>query len=132
MGTITIDNDIKVFYVTAKKFPDAVPEAYQDLQARITDNSDNRRYFGISFPGQTGTIICKAAAEELQPGEAEKYHCETFTIRKGRYVSIEIKNHLRDPQCIGKAFQQLLAQPGIDPQGYCLECLPGCCVNQDR
>jgi len=78
-------------------------------------------YFGISQPNPQGTIIYKAAAEELEPGEAEKYGCESFTIRKGKYICIDIKNHMSDAASIGNTFQKLIAQPGIDPKGYCLE-----------
>ncbi len=120
METILLEKDIKVFYVTAETFPDSVPEAYQELNSRITNLSE-RKYFGISQPNQEGVIIYKAAAEELEVGEAEKYGCEVFTIKKGKYISIEIKNHMQDPLSIGNAFQQLIALPTIDPQGYCLE-----------
>lgn len=121
MKKVTIDNDIKVFYVTAKSFPESVPETYEILKARITTINDNRKYFGISYPNEKGTIIYKAAAEELEIGEAEKYGCETFIIKKGKYICIEIKNHFQDASSIGNAFQKLLAHPDIDPQGYCLE-----------
>lgn len=120
INTVTIEHDIKVFYVTAEPFPDDVPGAYDRLHTLITDNRD-RVYFGISHPNEKGIIIYKAAAEELEDGEAEKYGCETFTIKKGNYIFIDIKNHMEDGTSIGNAFQKLLKNPDIDPQGYCLE-----------
>ena len=80
-----------------------------------------RRYFGISQPDNTGIIIYKAAAEELEAGEAEKYDCDSFIIKKGKYICIEIKNHMQDTSSIGNAFQKLISLPEVDPQGYCLE-----------
>ena len=121
MEVITIEKDINVFYVTAESFPDKIMDAYQLLHSRITASNDERMYFGISQPNPQGTIIYKAAAEELEPGEAEKYGCESFTIRKGKYICIDIKNHMSDAASIGNVFQKLIAQPGIDPKGYCLE-----------
>jgi predicted transcriptional regulator YdeE len=122
MEIITIEKDIKVFYLTAESFPDKIMDTYQQLHSLITVSNDERMYFGISQPNPQGTIIYKAAAEELEPGEAEKYGCERFTIKKGKYICIDIKNHMSDAASIGIAFQKLIAQPGIDQKGYCLEC----------
>jgi predicted transcriptional regulator YdeE len=121
MKTIAIDRDIKVFYVTANSFPKSIPETYETLKSRITNMNDDRKFFGISYPNEKGTIVYKAAAEELEAGETEKYGCEPFIIKKGKYICIEIKNHFQDASSIGNAFQKLLAHPDIDPQGYCLE-----------
>jgi predicted transcriptional regulator YdeE len=121
MEKTTIETDIPVFYVTAKPFPDDVPDAYQRLHSKISNTSE-RRFFGISHPNEKGVIIYKAAAEELGLGEGAKYGCETFTIKKGEYVSIYIKDHMKDSTSIGDAFKKLLANPDIDhDNGYCLE-----------
>ncbi len=120
METITIEHDIKVFFVQATTFPEGVIGAYDKLHSLITDKSE-RKYFGISHPNEKGVIIYKAAAEELEEGEAKKYGCDTFTIKKGNYIFIDIKNHMEDGANIGNAFHKLLKNPDIDPQGYCLE-----------
>lgn len=114
-----IEKDINVFFVTATSFPDGVPAAYEKLHEMITASAE-RKYFGISWP-ENGKIIYKAAAEELEEGEAEKYNCKAFTIKRGNYISILIKDHMKDGASIGNAFQTLLKHPGIDPKGYCLE-----------
>ncbi len=121
MEIINIDQDIKVFYVTAEVFPDSVPQTYEILNARIANAKPERKFFGISCPNAKGVIEYKAAAEELEAGEAEQYGCETFVIKKGPYACITIKNHFEDAASIGNAFQQLLAHPDLDPRGYCLE-----------
>jgi hypothetical protein len=119
METTTLDQDIKIFYMTAKSFPEGVLEAHQKLHALIPYSTE-RRYFGLSRP-ENGTILYKAAAEEMQPGEAEKLKCDTLTIKKGSYISITIPDFMNDIPAIQRTFNQLLSQPGLDPQGYCVE-----------
>lgn len=120
MEVIEIKEDINVFYVTANPFPEDVPMAYERLKNRIGDPGE-RKFFGISHPNKQGVIIYLAAAEELEPGEAQRLGCNTFVIQKGNYISIMVKDHMNDSQSIGRSFQQLLSYPDIDPKGYCLE-----------
>ena len=120
METITIDKDITVCYVTATSFPEGVLAAHQQLHAKIPF-STGRRYFGISRPESAdGTIVYRAAAEELQPGEGDQYGLDTLVLKSGRYISITIHNYMQDLQSIGNAFNKLLKE-AIDPQGYCVE-----------
>jgi|SRR5437868_8550910 len=123
MENYTIENDINVLCVEAPSFPAGVKDAYDQLMAKIASNP-NRRIFGLSWGSPDGSIIYKAAAEELFPGEADKSGCESFTIRKGEYISEFIEDFHKDLQSIGTTFKKLLSQPGIDPQGYCLEIYP--------
>lgn len=120
MEKFNLEKDIKVFYVTAKSFPDGIMEAFQILNSKLSAN-EKRNFFGISYQNEKGEIIYKAAAEELQEGEAEKSGCETFIIKKGIYISIEIKNFMSEIPSIGKAFKELISYPDIDPQGACVE-----------
>ena len=119
METITLPNDIKVFYVTATSFPAGIMEAHKKLHA-LVPSSTNRKYFGISRP-ENGVIIYKAAAEEINKGEAEKLHCDTLIVEKGKYICLTVKDYAKDKQSIAEAFKQILSQPGLDPQGYCVE-----------
>ena len=120
METIQIDKDIKVLYITATSFPDGVMAAHQQLHA-LVPNAAQRRLFGLSRPENGGEIVYKAAADEIQPGEAEKLNIDTITLKKGNYACITITNYMKDIPAIGDAFQQLIALPNIDPQGYCVE-----------
>ncbi|MBO9703365.1 MAG: transcriptional regulator [Sporocytophaga sp.] len=120
MEKIKFDKDIKVFYVNAKSFPEGIQEAHQKLHSLITFSKD-RKYFGVSRPEQGGEIVYRAAAEELESGEAEKLHLETLVLKKGEYVSITIKDFAKDIMSIDRAFKELLALPDLDPQGYCVE-----------
>ena len=120
MDKYYLEQDIKVFYVKASSFPDGIKPAFEKLHSLIKSPVD-RRFFGISYPEKPGNIIYKAAVEEKYPGEAEEPGCETFIIKKGEYTSIYIKDFMKDISSIGKAFHELLQDPGIDPKGYCLE-----------
>jgi hypothetical protein len=120
MKSIFLEQDIKVFYVTAPSFPDGVQKAYQKLHSLI-GSPTGRKFFGISYPEAPSKIIYKAAVEESYPGEGEKLDCETFVIKKGQYISIYIKDFMKDIPKIGQSFQELLAHQGIDPNGCCVE-----------
>lgn len=136
MESITIEKDIRVFYITATSFPAAVQAAYEALHAMVPFSTD-RKYYGISRPEKDAGIVYRAAAEELYEGEGAKYGCETLVLKSGRYLSITLHDYLSDVQSISKAFQQILSQPGIDPHGYCVECYTGkqdvrCMVRMDK
>ncbi len=120
MEKIRIEKDINVFYVTAKSFPEGIQEAHQKLHSLIPFSND-RKYFGISRPEQGSGIIYRAAAEELEQGEAERFKLETLVLKKGDYMSITIKDYAKDIMSIDRAFKELLALPDLDPQGYCVE-----------
>lgn len=119
METITIDKDIKIMYVQATSFPEGVKAAHEKLHS-LFPFSNERRYFGISRP-ENGIIVYKAAVEEIKDGEAGKFGLPAMVIKKGNYISIVIHDFMKDIPAIGRTFQQLLADPEIDPDGYCVE-----------
>ena len=104
----------------ATSFPDGIQAAYQKLHSLI-GSPDGRKFFGISYPETPSKIIYKAAVEERYPGEGEQLGCETFVIKKGHYISIYIKDFMKDIPKIGQSFQELLADQRIDPNGCCVE-----------
>lgn len=120
METYHLDKAIKILCVPAESFPDGVLAAHQKLHAMIPFSTE-RKYLGISHGSEQGTIIYKAAAEVLNEAEIAQTGLETFILKKGDYISINIKNYREDIPAIGKAFQELLANPDIDPNGVCVE-----------
>ncbi|AFD05570.1 hypothetical protein [Solitalea canadensis] len=120
MEKLKIDNDIKVFYVTADSFPDGILPAHQKLHKMIPYSTD-RKYFGISRPENGSGIVYRAAAEEMTPGEAEKLNLESLVLKKGNYISETLRDYAKDISSISRTFNELLSQPGLDPQGYCVE-----------
>jgi len=119
MQTTTLDRDIKVLYLSAISFPDGIKEAHEKLHSIIPFTND-RKYFGISRP-EKGTIKYKAAAEELNEGEAKSFNLETLILRKGNYISLTVHDFMKDIQAIDRTFKKLLSYPGLDPEGYCVE-----------
>jgi hypothetical protein len=119
METITIDKDIKVLCVTATSFPEGIKPAHEKLHSLIPFSTD-RKYFGISR-SENGIIVYKAAAEEMKPSEAENLNLETVVLKKGKYISMDIKDYMKDLPGIASTFDELLQHPNIDPDGYCVE-----------
>jgi hypothetical protein len=120
MQSYNLEKDILVFCVTATSFPDGVLAAHQKLHGYIPFN-EKRNYFGISCPDKTGIIIYKSAAEEIERGELSKHNLKPFVIKRGKYIYRDVKDFERDIPAIKKAFDELIANPEIDPQGYCVE-----------
>ena len=120
MQYFKLEKDITVFYVTASSYPNGVLEAHQQMHGYVTYN-EKRNSFGISAPDKTGTIIYKSAAEELEKGEFSKHDLPQFVIKKGNYIFIDIVDFMKDIPAIGKAFEVLLSNPDIDPNGCCVE-----------
>ncbi|MES2514052.1 MAG: transcriptional regulator [Bacteroidota bacterium] len=120
MQFYSLEKDISVFCVTASSFPEGVLAAHQKLHSYVSFN-ENRNYFGISAPDKTGTIVYKSAAEEMEPSELSKHNLEPFVIKKGSYSYIDIRDFEKNIPAIKKAFDELITNPDIDPQGCCVE-----------
>ena len=119
MENFILEEDIKVFCITAVSFPDGVKSAHETLHSLVPFSAE-RKYFGLSRP-ENGVIIYKAAAEEKKAGEGESLGCETIVIKSGKYICITVLDFMNDIEAIGKAFRELLTSPHIDPEGYCVE-----------
>jgi hypothetical protein len=120
MESFQLDKDIDVFYVTAASFPDGVMEAFDKLNALLPKN-EKRTLYGISFPDRSGKIIYRAAAEAKHPGEGSQLGCESFVIQKGKYESTTVRNFMTNLTAVRQAFDRMLKNPKLHPQGYCLE-----------
>ena len=124
MEKYTFYENIRVFYVEAESFPEGILAAHKKLHLLLSDedaDANGRRFFGISYLDGKGSIVYKAAAEEIYPGETEKYGCETFTIKKGEFIAETLIDWCKEEKLVEKTFKKLLAYPRIDVNGYCLE-----------
>lgn len=117
---LVVLKDIPVIYVTATSFPAGIEAAMEKLHSTIPF-SPNRKYFGISRPESGGDIVYRAAAEELESGEAEKYNLEKLILPKGKYIHITLHNYRKNLGEIPAAFERSLQHENLDPQGYCVE-----------
>jgi len=109
-----------VLYIPAESFPEGIQPAFDKLEDRLF-SKNNRALFGISWPDQQGKILYKAAAEEKYDGEGKIHELETFTIKKGTYISELIEDYKNKLPLIGTIFRQLLNHPELDTNSYCLE-----------
>jgi hypothetical protein len=119
-----LDKDLNLICEKALTYPEGIMDAHRILHSKLEsklDSKQDRFYFGISHPDFTGTIQYFAAAEENYPNEAKEYQCQEYILKKGTYISIEIKNYIQDIFQISSAFQLLLTNQDIDPQGCCVE-----------
>src|SRR6476620_6945373 len=105
-----IDQDIKVACIKATSFSQGIGEAYHKLAVTFPA-SNERKFYGISYGDQNGSIVYRAAVNQLHEGEAEEFGLETFTIKKGEYISKFLKDWKKDETQIGKTFQRLLGDP---------------------
>jgi hypothetical protein len=119
MENFVLDKDIRLCCLRAASFPDGILAAHQQLHASLSFKN-GRMFFGLSRP-EEGVIIYNAAAELLAGETAEDFGAVSFTLEKGEYTSIVIKNYMKDTPSIGRAFEKLLLNPLIDPNGYCVE-----------
>src|SRR5690242_6927305 len=120
MERYILKRDIPLITVKASSFPNGVCSAHLTLHS-LLPLTDERQFFGISFPNGNGRIVYKAAAESYYTEEAEKVGCEKFLLKKGEYNSITIPHYNDSIQSIGWAFSELLKEKSIDPQGCCVE-----------
>jgi len=124
MEKYELARDIVVMYVPASSFPEGIMPAFKNLEQTLGNNND-RTFFGISWGDENGGIVYKAAAEQKYDGESKKYNLDTFTIKKGTYISELIQGYQKDVSLIGTTFHQLLSHPELDENGYCLEWYKG-------
>src|SRR6478672_710415 len=89
MEIYNLPNDVKVFGFQVKTFPAGIGEAFDGLLKMV--GGFNRSFYGISYMMADGNMAYYATAEEAHDGEAEEYDRERFTIEKGKYLSISIK-----------------------------------------
>jgi predicted transcriptional regulator YdeE len=120
METYVFENDVKVFCLTASSFPAGIKEVYDKLHATYPPGN-GRTYFGISYPDGKGSLVYKAAVKLAEGDEEPATGFEQFIIKKGTYISEDIKNFMSDVQRIGRLFQEMIKDPRVDPNGYCLE-----------
>ncbi len=115
----TVKDDIHLICARATSFPDGITEAFQKLEQTDASIAKRKRY-GISHGSDRG-IIYWAAVEEAFKGEAYTFGLEQYTIKKGVYSAKLLMNIKGKEELIGKAFDQLLKHPKLDPMGECIE-----------
>lgn len=114
-----IEKDIVVFYVEATSFPDGIVEAFTNLK-NILGPIKNTTFYGISKPEKNKGIVYKAAAS-ISSTNIENINLPRLIIPAGNYYSIHIADYTTDISQFTKAFENLLAQPQIATDTFCIE-----------
>ena len=120
METFQLNKDIPVICITASSFPDGIMDAFHQLH-QLLGTAEGRTFYGISYMGEGGKIVYKAAAEELKDNEAAILGCESYLIKKGTYISHQINDFMKNVTAISNTFQSMLVDPRIDRNGACIE-----------
>jgi hypothetical protein len=113
MEIYNLKNDIRVFGMQVKNFPNGVGEAFHDL-IKLFPADDKRSYYGIFSMAQGGNMIYHATAEETYRGEAEKYKCERLTIEKGQYLTEPLRDWRKNTDCIKDVFMKMNTDSRVD------------------
>ncbi|MBE7177479.1 MAG: transcriptional regulator [Mucilaginibacter polytrichastri] len=121
METFTLENDIHVQGVTAKHFPDGIIAAFEKIHTLLPPDG-KRRYFGLSRP-ENGQIVYHAVAEIFH-GENCSGTDVRLLIPKGKYTGKMLRDFAKDTRLFRSTFDEILARPGLDPQGWCVEVYP--------
>lgn len=120
MEIVQLRNSIHLIGIQADAFPQGVAQAHEQLKASVTAENE-RSIYGISHPLQNGSIKYLAAASRLSHDQGIESGFETFTIRKGAFLTLILKGWKENTSQIQEAFRQLIADPRIEKNGYCLE-----------
>jgi hypothetical protein len=120
MKKSSLKTDINVVIVQADVYPMGVEAAFNTLHAKVPV-SKNRQNYGISHGNTEGGISYWAAAQILPNDPVETWGLETYTIKKGAYLSENLKDYKNNLAAMGPIFQKLLHDPRLHPEGYCLE-----------
>ncbi len=111
MEVFELENDMKMFCVTARSFPHDIKAAFDEL-VRLIKGTDGRTFFGISYQKESGSIIYKAAVLETYEGEGESLGCEPYILENGEYITETITDWMKDVSSIGTTFRRLVdSQP---------------------
>lgn len=119
MKNIILSNDIKVYYIQAKSFPEGITDAFRALE-KSGENFKDRPYFGISSM-KGSEIIYRAGIQILNEEEEKKIGQNIFIIPKGEYSTMNIKNFRKNISEIAETFKVLLTTPGADMEFPCIE-----------
>lgn len=120
MEIVDLKNDIKVFGLRVKTFPDGIDKAFDSLLKKIPGGFD-RSYYGISSMTADGTCIYKAVAQEKYEGEAEKYNYERDTINKGEYLTVSLMDWRKKTDSIKDIFHEMMKDERVDKSQPCVE-----------
>jgi uncharacterized damage-inducible protein DinB len=119
MENILLKEDIAVFGKEVPTFPLGIAEAFDSLAAMLPEG-DSRPFYAIS-KCIDGKVSYKAAALQTFEGEAAQYGCERYTIEKGEYLSVAVKEWRQKISTIRAVFDHILKDDLVDRRSPAIE-----------
>jgi hypothetical protein len=120
MKKIQLKNDIPVFGFEVKTFPHGIGDAFDKLIKKVPEGF-GRDYYGISFLDSEDKMVYLATAVEKEHGEAEKFHLDRYTIKKGEYATETVWDWRRKTDSINGVFEGLFNSVQEIPTGPNIE-----------
>lgn len=120
MDSFTFQKDIPIVCLPAEGSAQGIIAAHQVLKEKLPP-SEHRHFYGISWSGPDRQMVYKAAASIENTDGSALEDLEHFTIRNGPYISFYLTDFRENPDSIRQAFEMLLKQHEVAPNGYCLE-----------
>lgn len=120
MYTTEIKEDITLHCIIATSFPDGVAAVWQQLHTRYPPGPE-ASYYGLSFPDANGGIHYRACVHLRNADVAKACTLPVFTVKKGLFICEDIPNFMTGVPKIGITFQELIHQPNVAKDGFCLE-----------
>jgi hypothetical protein len=118
MITLQLQEDLKVFGFQVTNC-EVIGEAFDTL-VNMLPGGFNRSYYGISEMNGS-EMIYRATALENFNGEAEKYNCETFSIEKGEYLAVTLRDWRKKTSSIKDIFHNMFQNPLAHRAKVCVE-----------
>jgi hypothetical protein len=120
MEKYVIKDNIKVIGFEVKNFPEGIGEAFEAL-ANLLSGTFDRSFYGIRHMDENGIQIYRASAEEVNENEAEIYQCERYSIEKGEYLCVTLKDWRQHPDAIKEVFYHMTDDELLDTDKPCIE-----------
>ena len=116
MEKYQLKDDINVFGFEVKTFPNGIGDAFDSL-VKIVPEGFGRDYYGISFLDAENKMIYLATAREKEHGEAERYQCQRYIIKKGDYATETVWDWRKKTDSINRVFERLFNSIHAIPAG---------------
>ncbi len=106
MQQLRLDKEIQVFGFPVKSFPEGIDQAFETLIQKVPGGF-SRSFFGICQMTDQG-LVYYVAAEERDPGEADRLKLERLIVEKATYAVKKIEDWRTKTQTINNVFHELL------------------------
>jgi hypothetical protein len=110
--------DLTVFGIYVKNFPDGIQEAFSGLMEVF---GNKRAYYGISWCDDSNTVQYYAMVQEAYKGEAMEYLFPSLIIEKGDYLTETVNDWSSKTSSLKDVFHKLRPDKSPDRENPCIE-----------